>query len=211
MQNKRSALSTDNLHMLGAIASNGSLAAASRSLGVVPSALSYRLRQMEDSLDVLLVDRSAKRAQLTPAGIELLRASEHLLDELDAVAQRVKRVATGWEAQLIIVADDIIDTQTVFDICQRFYELGAPTQLKLRIETMTGTAESLSTGRSDLALGIVSEAAHYAGLNSAPLGQIAFVFAVAPHHPLALCAEPLTNEQRIAHRAGRSPKTAFYI
>ncbi|MFB1016708.1 MAG: LysR family transcriptional regulator, partial [Burkholderiaceae bacterium] len=167
MQNKRSALSTDNLHMLGAIASNGSLAAASRSLGVVPSALSYRLRQMEDSLDVLLVDRSAKRAQLTPAGIELLRASEHLLDELDAVAQRVKRVATGWEAQLIIVADGIIDTQTVFDICQRFYELGAPTQLKLRIETMTGTAESLSTGRSDLALGIVSEAAHYAGLNSA--------------------------------------------
>ena len=87
--------------MLGAIASNGSLAAASRSLGVVPSALTYRLRQMEDSLDVLLVDRSAKRAQLTPAGIELLRASEHLLDELDAVAQRVKRVATGWEAQQI--------------------------------------------------------------------------------------------------------------
>ena len=201
MQNKRSALSTDNLHMLGAIASNGSLAAASRSLGVVPSALSYRLRQMEDSLDVLLVDRSAKRAQLTPAGSELLRASEHLLDELDAVAQRVKRVATGWEAQLIIVADDIIDTQTVLDLCQRFYELGAPTQLKLRIETMTGTAESLSTGRSDLALGIVSEAAHYAGLNSATLGQIAFVFAVAPHHPLALCTEPLTNEQRIAHRA----------
>jgi DNA-binding transcriptional LysR family regulator len=201
MQNQRSALSTDNLHMLTTIASSGSMAAAARRLGVVPSALSYRLRQMEDNLDVLLVDRASRRAQLTLAGTELLRASEHLLNELDAVAQRVKRVATGWEAQLIIVADGLINTDTVFELFERFYELGAPTQLKLRVETMTGTTESLSSGQSDLALGIVSEAAQYAGVRSAPLGQIEFLFAVAPHHPLARVDVPLSNAHRLAHRA----------
>jgi hypothetical protein len=56
-------------------------------------------------LDVLLFDRRSRRAQLTPAGAELLRAGEHLLLELDAVAQRVQRIATGWEAQLTIAAD----------------------------------------------------------------------------------------------------------
>ena len=187
--------------MLATVASSGSMAAAARALGVVPSALSYRLRQMEDKLDVLLVDRSARRAQLTLAGTELLRASEHLLSELDAVAQRVKRVATGWEAQLIIVADGLIHIPTVFELFKRFYELGAPTQLKLRVETMAGTTESLSSGHSDLALGIVSEAAQYAGIRSAPLGQVPFVFAVAPHHPLAQAHKPLSPEQRMAHRA----------
>ena len=201
MQNQRSALSTDNLHMLATVASSGSMAAAARVLGVVPSALSYRLRQMEDNLDVLLVDRSARRAQLTLAGTELLRASEHLLGELDAVAKRVQRVASGWEAQLIIVADGLVDTQTIFELFERFYELGAPTQLKLRVETMTGTTDSLSSGHSDLALGIVSEVAQYAGIRSAPLGLVPFVFAVAPHHPLAAASKPLTEQQRMAHRA----------
>ena len=81
------------------------MAAAARELGMVPSALTYRVRQIEDALDVLLFDRSARRAQLTPAGAELLRAGQYLLDELDAVAQRVKRVATGWEPQLTIATD----------------------------------------------------------------------------------------------------------
>src|SRR5690606_30992323 len=96
----RSALSADNLALVEAVARLGSMAAAARELGLVPSALSYRVRQIEDALDVLLFDRSARRAALTPAGQELLRAGEFLLGEFDAVAQRVKRVATGWEPQL---------------------------------------------------------------------------------------------------------------
>lgn len=63
---------------------------------MVPSALTYRIRQIEDALDVLLFDRSARNARLTPAGEELLRAGRYLLEEFDAVAERVKRIATGW-------------------------------------------------------------------------------------------------------------------
>ena len=98
-------------------------------------------------------------------------------------------------------ADGLVDTQTIFELFERFYELGAPTQLKLRVETMTGTTDSLSSGHSDLALGIVSEAAQYAGIRSAPLGLVPFLFAVAPHHPLASATKPLTEQQRMAHRA----------
>ena len=57
MQSIRNALSSENLHLLATIAESGSLAAAARRLGVVPSALSYRLRRMEELLDVLLIDR----------------------------------------------------------------------------------------------------------------------------------------------------------
>ena len=200
MQSIRNALSSENLHLLATIAESGSLAAAARRLGVVPSALSYRLRRMEELLDVLLIDRSTRRAQLTPAGQELLRASVHLLAELEAVALRVRRVAHGWESQLVLVADNVVATQPLFDLLEQFYALNAPTRIKLRVEVLSGVTESLASGHSDLAIGVFPEQAQFAGIQHAPLGKIPFVFAVARHHPLANAPEPLSDEQRGAHR-----------
>ena len=51
-----------------------------------PSALTYRVRQIEDALDVLLFDRSARQAQPTEAGSELLREGARLLRDVEAVA-----------------------------------------------------------------------------------------------------------------------------
>ena len=90
MQNYRNALSPENLHLLATVATEGSLAGAARKLGLVPSALTYRLRQMEAQLDVLLLDRSSRRAQLTPAGHALNDASAHLLTELTALVKSDK-------------------------------------------------------------------------------------------------------------------------
>ena len=73
MPTPRDVLTPDALAMLQTIAASGSFAAAARSLGLVPSALTYRVRQIEDALDVLLFDRSSRQAQLTVAGTELLR------------------------------------------------------------------------------------------------------------------------------------------
>ena len=52
----RDVLTPESLTMLQTIAQLGSFAAAARDMGLVPSALSYRVRQMEESLDVLLFD-----------------------------------------------------------------------------------------------------------------------------------------------------------
>jgi DNA-binding transcriptional LysR family regulator len=195
----RSALSPENLGLLEAVARLGSMAAAAREHGLVPSALTYRVRQIEDALDVLLFDRSARRAQLTPAGAELLRSGQYLLDELDAVAQRVKRVATGWEPQLTIAADALVARSTLFELCEAFYIEGAPTRLKLRAETLSGTLEALQSGQADLALGVSGELA--ADVQSAPLGVVSFVFAVAPHHPLASIVHALSDDELRRHRA----------
>ena len=88
MQTARNVLTPDALAMLQTIATEGSFAAAARTLGLVPSALTYRVRQIEDALDVLLFDRSSRQAKLTPAGDELLREGTRLLNEIDAVANR---------------------------------------------------------------------------------------------------------------------------
>lgn len=200
MASARDVLTPDALALLQTIAQTGSFAAAARSLGVVPSALTYRVRQMEDALDVLLYDRSSRQARLTEAGAELLREGARLLEEIDAVANRVKRVATGWEPQLTIAVDSIISKATVMELCATFFTLNPPTRIKLRDETLSGTLDALISGQADLALG-VTEASTNTGIHSKPLGDVSFVYAVAPHHPLANAPEPLKDELVRQHRA----------
>jgi len=200
VQTARDVLTPDALSMLQTIADTGSFAAAARELGVVPSALTYRVRQIEDALDVLLYDRSSRQAKLTQAGAELLREGARLLTDIEAVANRVKRVATGWEPQLTIAVDTIISKATVMELCESFYTLNPPTRIRLRDETLSGTLEALTSGQADLALG-VADTSTTAGIHGQPLGEVTFVYAVAPHHPLANAPEPLKDELIRQHRA----------
>ena len=200
MQSASQVLTPDAFSMLQTIARTGSFAAAARTLGMVPSALTYRVRQMEDALDVLLFDRSSRQAKPTEAGLELLREAERLLQDLDAVANRVKRVATGWEPQFTIAVDSIIAKATLMELCDSFLAHNPPTRIRLRDETLSGTLEALTSGQADLALG-VADLIPTSTIQAKPLGDVRFVYAVAPHHPLAKAPEPMSDEMVRAHRA----------
>lgn len=197
----RDALTPETLSLIGAVHRAGSMAAAARELGLVPSALTYRIRQVEDALDVLLFDRSSRQAKLTEAGKELLREGNRLLAELDAVANRVKRVATGWEPELTLAVDSVISRTTVMELCEAFFALNPPTRLRIREEALSGTLEALTSGQADIAIGVAIEPAVNTLVQHKTLGNIHFIYVVAPHHPLARAAEPVTDEMLMPHRA----------
>ena len=201
MPTARDVLTPEALSLLEAVAQAGSFAAAARELNLVPSAVTYRIRQIEDALDVLLFDRSSRQARLTEAGTELLREGGRLLQEIDAVANRVRRVATGWESELTIAVDTVVSLSTVMELTQAFFELAPGTRLRMRDESLSGTLEALSSGQADLALGLALETGTTAGIQSNVLGEVKFVFAVAPHHPLAAIKGPLKDEVVFKHRA----------
>ena len=233
MTDSRNVLTPEALTMMDVIARTGSFAAAARELGKVPSSLTYSVRQLEDALDVLLFDRRSRQAQLTAAGTELLNEGRRLLDQMDAVANRVKRVATGWETQLSIAVEGVVSRLTVFELCESFYALcassqvatsrpraatpapsrpgaalddagaqGPPgTRLRLRTEVLTGTWEALASGQVDLAIGVAMDRTSMPGVQIKELGQLSFVFAVAPHHPLAGATQPLSDAELLRHRA----------
>jgi DNA-binding transcriptional LysR family regulator len=83
----------------------------------------------------------------------------------------------------------------------RFLALGAPTRLRLRDETLSGTLAALTSGQADLALGVVLEPGSRDDIRHAVLGDIHFVYAVAPQHPLAEAPEPLSDAVLQQHRA----------
>lgn len=201
---KRRALTPEALAMMDSIARSGSFAAAAREMGKVPSALTYSVRQLEDALDVLLFDRSSRQAVLTSAGQELLTEGRRLLLEIDAVANRVKRVATGWESELTIAVDDALARRALFDLMESFYQSSEdghppPTRLKLRTEVMAGTWEALMSGQADLAIGTSAQPPGSSVICEV-LGPMEMVFCVAPHHPLAKVEGTLTSADLAPHR-----------
>jgi len=201
MQNSNNPLTPEALCMLQTIAATGSFAAAARELGVVPSALTYRVRQMEDALDVLLFDRSSRQARPTAAGKELLAEGTKLLEEMDAIANRVRRVATGWEAQLTIAVDTVISRAAIMELCEAFLAEDPPTRLRLRDEALSGTTAVLDTGLADLAIGVPDVAIMLSpDLHHLPIGNLPFVFVVAPHHPLAQVPEPIAPAEIARYR-----------
>ena len=186
MQTARDVLTPDALAMLQAIEHAGSFAAAARELGVVPSALTYRVRQIEDALDVLLYDRSSRQARLTDAGAELLRegAAPAVRDRRRGQPRQARghRLGAAAHASRWTASSS---RAIVMELCESFFALDAPTRIKLREETLSGTLEALTAGQADLALGVVLEPSTSVGMHGKPLGDMGFVYAVAPHHPLA--------------------------
>jgi DNA-binding transcriptional LysR family regulator len=197
------ALSLEALQLIDAIARHGSFGRAARALGRVPSAVTYSVRKLEDDLDVLLFDRRGHRAELTPAGIELLREGRQLLAAADDLVRRVQRVARGWEQELRIALDGVIAFERLLPYLGRFCEL-APTQVRITHEVLGGTWEALRDGRADIGIGATQSAPPASRLGvpcrTVELGTMAFVFAVAPNHPLAQLPEPLPIAELRRHR-----------
>jgi DNA-binding transcriptional LysR family regulator len=67
------------------IVRNGSLAAAARALNVTPSAVTQRLQNLESKLGLQLIDRGARKLQLTDEGELYALEAEKILEQYDAL------------------------------------------------------------------------------------------------------------------------------
>jgi DNA-binding transcriptional LysR family regulator len=75
-----------SLRLFVAVAEENSIAAAAAREHLVPSAVSKRLAQLEESLGVELLERHTRGVSLTPAGEMLLLRARDVLRSLDATA-----------------------------------------------------------------------------------------------------------------------------
>ncbi|HEX4779802.1 MAG TPA: LysR family transcriptional regulator [Usitatibacter sp.] len=193
-------LSLESLQVLDAIDRKGSFAAAAEDLSRVPSAITYSIRQLEESLGVDVFDRSGHRAVLTQAGRELLSEGRKLLQAAADIECRVQQVAKGWESELRIAVDTVVSLDQLYAIASEFYEQRTGTRLRISHEVLAGTWDALASGRADLAIGVSGDPPAGRSFATRPLGRVDTVFAVAPFHPIAKEATPLTDATILKHR-----------
>lgn len=188
------AITIDALKVLDAIDRKGSFAAAANALFRVPSAISYTVQKLEEDLGVDIFDRSGHRAILTPAGKYLLNEGRALLEATEALAHTTRQVAQGWETRLRIGFNSLLPAEALFPAVQEFYQLGLPVEVQLVEEVFAGTWDALQARRIDLAVGADQMSRPAGAFTMRSLGRVPFVFAVAPHHPLASEALPLSED-----------------
>jgi DNA-binding transcriptional LysR family regulator len=89
----------------------------------------------------------------------------------------------------------------VLALAREFHTQECGTRLKLGAEVLAGCWDALVSGRADLVIGAPGEGPAGGGYTVRPLGEVEWVFAVAPDHPLARLPEPLKAIDILAHRA----------
>ncbi len=194
-------ITLEALNILDAIDRRGSFAAAAEELHRVPSAITYTVQKLEQDLDVMIFDRSGHRAKLTEAGRKLLVEGRYLLEAAGSLENIVKRMATGWEAELRIAVDDLLPMDPLLPLIERFYQEVQGTRIRLSREVFGGTWDALSDDRADIVIGAAGDPPEEGTYSTLPMGHIRFVFAVAPDHPLAGAEEPVAEERRREFRA----------
>ena len=194
-------ISLDALQVLDAIDTRGSFAAAAEALHRVPSALTHAIQKLENDLAVTLFVREGRRAVLTPAGRLLLEEGRHLLNAAGELECRVKRISTGWEHELRIAVEAVLDPNALWPVIGEFYKQMSGTRLRLSTEVLGGCWDALATRRADLAIGAPGDMPPGGGYRTRLLGRSRPVFAVAPSHPLAKAREPIPASEILKHRA----------
>ncbi len=131
-----------------------SFSAAADRLGISQSAVSQRVRQLEQRLHAALLDRSVRPFTLTAEGAVLAREGREILKRYDDLEQRV---ANGLETCSGVVRVDAIYSAGIgllSKLRRRFLEHQPEVEIQLEYRRPEDVAEAVRDGRCDL--GIIS-------------------------------------------------------
>ena len=187
------AVTLEALRVIDAIHQLGSFSAAADALFKVPSALTYTVKKLEEDLGVALFDRSRQRAVLTTAGHMVLEQGRSILDAATRLEDSIKQMESGWEPRLRIARDTAILSAPLMSVVASFLDQNRPVELTLSEEAVGGAWDALQDDRADLVIGATGELPK-GQVQIRPLGELEFVFAVSPTHPLALLDDKIAAQ-----------------
>ena len=169
------------LAALAAVVGEGSFEAAARALHVTPSAVSQRIRLLEERVGAVLVQRGAP-CVATAAGAPLLRHAERvaLLEaELAATLPQQAAARGGAAIATLRVAVNADSLATWFVPALALFAQAHPSlRIDLLVDDQDHTAEALRRG--DVLAAVSASAAPVQGCRSLPLGRLRYRATASP-------------------------------
>ncbi len=190
------------LDALAAVLREGSFERAARALHLTPSAVSQRVRLLEERLGQVLVVRTHP-ARATPAGLALARHAEHVgLLEHELLAD-LPELAQGVHGRVTLpVAVNADSLATWFIAAAAEATADAPLLLDLSLDDQEHTAERLRSGEVVAAVTALAEAVP--GCRSVPLGRLRYCATASPafmrrHFAAGVDAESLSKAPTLTY------------
>lgn len=188
-------ISDESIRIVHLVAKYQSITTAAEQLNKVPSAISYTVKKLEESLGVALFIRKGSHIELTPAGHYFIQHSKTFLSDLDALKRNTTLVHEGVEQEFIIAVNNIVPMPVLVEFISAFERACPSTRLALNVEVYNGCWDALYRKRADLVIGAPHNVPSTEGIVSEALGQLEWDFVVGPQHPLATLMQPLTNTE----------------
>lgn len=194
------------LAALRAIAESGSFHEAAKRLHLTQSAVSYKIKNLEDELGQTLIFRSRPRATLSAAGQSVLRSYERILVELEDLKRRFENQKDEQLAGELRVASSILGVVYLYgDLIGDFMSDYPRIEVKV-----TTTGSGLEGARLVIAQQVDVAFAAFPidapQLQSITLGTSEHVVIVPARHPLASDAavplEILRHHRFVRYTAG---------
>ncbi|MDA7418654.1 LysR family transcriptional regulator [Xenophilus arseniciresistens] len=173
------------LRYFAAVAQTGHITRAAQQLGIQQPPLSQQIQALERELGVMLLRRHPRGVSLTDAGRAFQAEALRMLEDLEAMRQRMARIASGQAGQLAFGFTSSAAAHRFMPGALRAYRQQYPgVELQLREDNAAELTEALAQGRLHCAL-LRVPVARPEGLCFQTLLREPVMVALPSDHPLA--------------------------
>ncbi|PHP66301.1 LysR family transcriptional regulator [Zhengella mangrovi] len=198
------------LRTLLAIRQHGKISSAANALGLTSPAVTIQLRQLEEELGTQLFIRTRTGAIATETGLIALETAQKMLDELNALEERLKqrqglmagRVRLGAVSTGKYFAPRVI---AAFSAAHPGIEIALTTANRSDIIAMLE--------RHEIDMALMGRPPRHFGVRATLFGDHPLVFIAHPGHPLAgrrdILRSELTRQKFIVREPGSGTRASF--
>jgi LysR family transcriptional regulator, regulator for metE and metH len=187
-------LEVRHLELVRAVSATGNLTKAGGVLHLTQSALSHQLRHIESRLGTALFLRVGKRMVLTPAGEQLLRSADDVLNMIERTEAAIRQLGGAERSVLRLTTECYTCYHWLPALLKRYRRMHPDVDVRIDAAATTEPIARLLDGRLDVA--ILSGPVRDRRVVVTPLFHDQMVVVVDPHHPLA--ARPYVRPEDLA-------------
>jgi DNA-binding transcriptional LysR family regulator len=165
------------------IADRGSFHRAAAHLNLSQTALSHRMKKLEDDLGLKLLTRTTRQVALTPAGIELLPSARRMLEDMATSYEALRQQGRERSEHLAIGCLPTIATYYLPRLLSEFSRQFPDLTVRIHDNSSNEIAELVQSGQAEFGITIVS--ANRWDLEIKPLLKEPYILLCRPDHPLA--------------------------
>ncbi len=172
-----------DLRLVVAVVETGSITHGAQRCHMALASASARIRGMEETLGIALLDRGRRGVRPTPAGQALVHHAKLMLHQLERMRGELGDYAKGLKGHVRLLANTAAVTEFLPAALADFLAAHPSVDIDLEERPSHEIVEAVASGFADL--GVVADYVDFAGLETLPFRVDRLVLAVPRAHPLA--------------------------
>jgi DNA-binding transcriptional LysR family regulator len=143
-------LDVESLRALRAVVETGTFTEAASHLGMTQSAVSWKIKRLEERVGLDLVKRGGSEIEATPDGRDLLLYGERMLEAHDEAVEHLSR--SDLSGVIRLGTNEDLRGGELADVLARFGRMYPQIRLDVRVQLSGAVREWLDDGEVDLAV-----------------------------------------------------------